>query len=132
MRIDLNRLCVAMAEKFLDRTDIVVPSSGCVADKWPLQVIGRHCQHVLSTSAFGGKAEVVPAPREIIVSSGCRGHLGPEGIRLTPGPEMRVVGLPNGSWDSIFGATTGQVGAQLSASGRVHSSLGYASAAHVD
>ncbi len=36
---DHGRLYVAMAEKFLDRADIVALSSGCVADKWPLQII---------------------------------------------------------------------------------------------
>ncbi len=35
MDTDDDRLHVAMAEKFLDRADIVAPSSGCVADKWP-------------------------------------------------------------------------------------------------
>ncbi len=38
MDADHGRLYVAMAEKFLDRTDIVAPSSRCVADEWPLRV----------------------------------------------------------------------------------------------
>ncbi len=42
MDTDHGRLYVAMAEKFLDRTDIVAPSSGCVADKWPLWVTSGH------------------------------------------------------------------------------------------
>ncbi len=36
---DHGRHYVAMAGKFLDRADIVAPSSGCVADKWPLRVV---------------------------------------------------------------------------------------------
>ena len=35
---DHGRLYVAMAEKFLDREEIVAPSSECVADKWMLRV----------------------------------------------------------------------------------------------
>ncbi len=38
MDTDHARLYVAMADKFLDRADIVAPSSGCVSDKWPLWV----------------------------------------------------------------------------------------------
>ncbi len=39
MATDHGRLCVATAEKFLDRADIVAPSSGCVTDKW---LLGAH------------------------------------------------------------------------------------------
>ncbi len=56
MDTDHGRLYVAMAEKFLDRADIVAPSSGCVADKWPLWVITRHeriCSEFLFMAGSG-------------------------------------------------------------------------------
>ena len=38
MDTDHGRLYVAMAQKLLDRADIVAPSGGCVADKGQLRV----------------------------------------------------------------------------------------------
>ena len=61
MDTDHGRLYVAMAEKFLDRADIVAPSSGCVADKWPLWVICGHAAAVRVWSASITKADLIAA-----------------------------------------------------------------------
>ena len=42
MRIHHGRLYVAMAEMLLDRTDILAPSSGFVAEEWQLWVYHRN------------------------------------------------------------------------------------------
>ncbi len=55
---DHGRLYVAMAEKFLDRADILAPSSGCVADKWPLRVTSRLHGHCVDTSALRAEADI--------------------------------------------------------------------------
>ena len=47
-----------MAEKFLDRADIVAPSSGCVSDKWPLWVRFGLYRHRTGTSVPEGKADL--------------------------------------------------------------------------
>ena len=49
---DHGRLYLAMAEKFLDRVDIVAPSSERVADKCPLWVLAVS---KLLRSTFGSK-----------------------------------------------------------------------------
>ena len=59
MDTDHDRLYVAMAEKFLDRADIVAKSSGCVADECPLRVTSRRHGHCVDTSALRAKADVI-------------------------------------------------------------------------
>ncbi len=74
MDTDDGRVCVAMAEKFLDRVDIVAPSSGCVTDKWPLWVItGRDADSPPTTASSQDlkSHQTVPAP------SSCRGIAAP-------------------------------------------------------
>ncbi len=51
MDTDHVRLYVAIAEKFLDRADIVALPSGCVADKWPLWVICGRMDAIHATPA---------------------------------------------------------------------------------
>ena len=58
---DHGRHYVAMAEKFLDRADIVAPPSGCVTDKWPLRVICGHAAAGKSWSASIMKADLIAA-----------------------------------------------------------------------
>ena len=42
----------------LDRADIVAPSSGCVADNWPLRVKRRLKLAASARSAFWGESDV--------------------------------------------------------------------------
>ncbi len=50
----LGTVATVWAEKFLDRADIVAPSSGCVTDKWLLRVKTGSQPGVTGTSAAGG------------------------------------------------------------------------------
>ncbi len=65
MDTDHARLYVAMAEKFLDRADIVAPSSGCVSDKWPLWVTSRLHGHCVDTSALRAEADVIGGKADV-------------------------------------------------------------------
>ncbi len=65
MDTDYGRLYGAMAEKFLDRADIIALSSGCVADIWPLWVSKRHSAMLLATSAPKGEADEIRAKAEV-------------------------------------------------------------------
>ena len=56
---DHGRLYVAMAEKVLDRADIVAPSSGSVADKWSLRLMIRSADDLAPRSAVGRKADMI-------------------------------------------------------------------------
>lgn len=68
---DHGRPYVAMAEKFVDGVDIVAPSVGCVADKWPLQV--------KTSRSTAESAETVPGAR-------------PDGVAEIPGVGGRKSG----------------------------------------
>ncbi len=54
MDTDHGRLHVAMAEKFLDRAEIVASSSGCVADEWQQRVRNGPSATPPGTSAVEG------------------------------------------------------------------------------
>ncbi len=65
MDTDHGHLCVAMAEKFLDRADIVAPSSGCVTDKWPLWVRSRTADDPAPMSAVGRGADMTGSEADV-------------------------------------------------------------------
>ena len=59
MDTDHGRLDAAMAEEFLDRTDIVAPPKGCVSDKLLPQVRSGCSDDCALMSAFGRKAGLI-------------------------------------------------------------------------
>ncbi len=65
MDTDHGRLYVAMAEKFLDRADIVAASSGCVTDKCPLRVKSGLHGHCVDTSALRAEADVIGGKADV-------------------------------------------------------------------
>ena len=61
----LGTVATVWAEKFLDRADIVAPSSGCVTDEWLLRVNMRHSPGVPPTSGAEGKADEISTKTDI-------------------------------------------------------------------
>ncbi len=92
MDTDLGRLYVAMAQQILDRADIVSPSGGCVADKWPLGVTSRLHGHCLDTSAPRAEADVIDGKADVEIEGllSARGNVEAPKKRRGRKPKVKV------------------------------------------
>ena len=113
MNTDHGRLYVAMAEKFLDRADIVAPTSGSVADKWPLWVktgrsvdprwMSAHSQQRIGTASSDELENDHQHPMSMVAFKEGASHEAPFERRLKPdavriGRENHIADVTDTSW----------------------------------